>query len=91
MSRMPTLFVSQGAPAFALSPGRAGPPLSELGRSWPPPAAVLVVSPHWMTPDLRGGTSGLPETIHDFGGFDPRLYQLNYPALGHPLLARRTI
>ena len=91
MSRMPTLFVSHGAPTFALSPGRAGPQLTELGRALPPPAAVLVVSPHWMTPDLRVGTSALPATIHDFGGFDPRLYQLNYPALGHPVLAWRTI
>ena len=91
MSRMPTLFVSHGAPTFALSPGRAGPQLTELGRALPPPAAVLVVSPHWMTPDLRVGTSALPATIHDFGGFDPRHYQLSYPALGHPVLARRTI
>ncbi|NBS95068.1 MAG: dioxygenase [Betaproteobacteria bacterium] len=91
MSRLPTLFVSHGAPTFALSPGRAGPQLTELGRSLPHPAAVLVVSPHWMTPSIRVGTSALPETIHDFGGFDPRLYQISYPALGHPELARRTI
>jgi aromatic ring-opening dioxygenase catalytic subunit (LigB family) len=30
-----------------------------------------------MTPDLRVGISALPATIHDFGGFDPRLYQLS--------------
>jgi 4,5-DOPA dioxygenase extradiol len=32
-----------------------------------------------------------PETIHDFGGFDPALYRLSYPTHGHPALARRTV
>lgn len=91
MSRLPSLFVSHGAPTFALSPGQAGPQLTELGRSLPRPAAVLVVSPHWMPPTPRVSTSAQPTTIHDFGGFDSRLYQLNYPASGHPVLARRAI
>jgi 4,5-DOPA dioxygenase extradiol len=29
--------------------------------------------------------------VHDFGGFDPALYQLRYPAPGHPQLAREAI
>lgn len=91
MSRLPTLFVSHGAPTFALSPGWAGPQLAELGRSLSRPAAVLVISPHWMTTGVRVSTSALPATIHDFGGFDPKLYQINYPAVGHPALARRTV
>jgi 4,5-DOPA dioxygenase extradiol len=37
------------------------------------------------------GTSEQPETIHDFGGFDPALYRLSYPARGHAALARRAI
>lgn len=45
MQTLPTLFVSHGAPTFALDPGVAGPNLAELG---PRPQAVLVVSPHWM-------------------------------------------
>lgn len=91
MPRMPSLFVSHGAPTFAIDPGVAGPRLAELGRSLPRPQAVLLVSPHWMTPSPRVGTAAQPETIHDFGGFDQALYQLNYPAAGHPEWARRTI
>lgn len=91
MSRLPSLFVSHGAPTFALEPGIAGPKLTELGRSLPRPEAVLVVSPHWMTPTPRVSTTVQPATIHDFGGFDPALYQLNYPARGHAPLAQRAV
>lgn len=91
MSRLPSLFVSHGAPSFALEPGLAGPGLTELGRALPIPQAVLVVSPHWMTPTPHVGTSLQPETIHDFGGFDPALYRLSYPARGHAALAQRAV
>jgi 4,5-DOPA dioxygenase extradiol len=91
MSRLPSLFVSHGAPTFALEPGLAGPRLAALGRALPRPQAVLVVSPHWMTPTPRVGTAAQPATIHDFGGFDPALYQLSYPAPGQTQLAQRTV
>lgn len=91
MSRLPSLFISHGAPTFALDPGLAGPRLTALGRQLPRPQAVLVVSPHWMTPSPRVGTSARPETIHDFGGFDPALHRIRYPVRGHEVLARRTV
>ncbi len=91
MNRLPTLFLSHGAPSFALEPGIAGPRLAALGRTLPRPEAVLVISPHWMTPLLRVGTTARPSTIHDFGGFAPALYEINYPAVGHPVLAQRTL
>ena len=39
MTRLPTLFVSHGAPTFALEPGRLGPQLTALGQALPRPAA----------------------------------------------------
>lgn len=90
MSRMPSLFVSHGAPTFALEPGLAGPRLTALGQGLPRPEAVLVVSPHWMTASPRVGLTPQPETIHDFGGFDRALYRIEYAAAGHPQLARKT-
>ncbi len=88
---MSSLFVSHGAPTFALEPGLAGPALTRLGQRLPRPSAVLVVSPHWMTQGVRVGVTETPETIHDFRGFDPALYELEYPAAGHPELARKAI
>ncbi|AOW11871.1 dioxygenase [Hydrogenophaga crassostreae] len=91
MSRPPVVFVSHGSPTFAIDPGVAGPALTALGQRLPRPEAVLIVSPHWMTRDPRVSTSAAPPTVHDFGGFPQALYELKYPAPGHPALAERAI
>lgn len=91
MSTMPTVFVSHGAPTFALEPGEAGRELAALAQTLPKPRAILVASPHWMTPAVQLSASERPQTIHDFGGFPAPLYDLRYPAPGDPELAARAI
>lgn len=89
--KFPALFVSHGAPTFALEPGQAGPLLRAVGErvlALPGLRAVLVISPHWRTRGLRIGASTRPQTVHDFGGFPASLYALQYPVEGAPEVAR---
>ena len=81
------LFVPHGSPMFALHPGAAGAAMSALVPQLGKPRAIVVVSPHWETAIATVGFATQPETIHDFGGFDPRLYEMQYPAPGSPDVA----
>jgi 4,5-DOPA dioxygenase extradiol len=91
MKNAPSLFVSHGAPTFALEPGLLGPKLKQLGEQLPDLAAVAVVSAHWQTAGVRVMRTAAPDTLHDFGGFPQALYQLRYPAPGAPRLASDTV
>lgn len=84
----PVLFISHGAPTFALEPGKLGARLGALGKTLGDLSAVLVVSPHWQTRGVKVMTQLQPETVHDFGGFPAPLYALRYPAPGAPDVAR---
>jgi len=88
---LPTLFISHGSPMHALQAGRAGAAWAAFGRDLPRPKAVLVASAHWESEWPMLTTSVRPETIHDFGGFPPALYELRYAATGAPAVAERAI
>lgn len=85
------LFVPHGSPMFALHPGAAGAAMSQIAATLDTPRAIVVLSPHWDTALPTVGTATQLKTIHDFGGFDPRLYEMQYPATGCPEVAAQVM
>jgi len=87
MPALPSLFVSHGSPMTALQPGQVGLRLEALARDLARPRAIVVATAHWLTHRPAVGAAAQPQTVHDFGGFPPALYELRYPAPGDPALA----
>ena len=87
--RIPTLFLSHGAPTLPIDPSLPSGGFTTLAAQLPRPAAVLMLSAHWGTLQPVASTSTHPETIHDFYGFPRALYEIRYPAPGAPDVAQR--
>lgn len=87
MTHFPALFVSHGSPMVALQDSPARRFLSEYGTRLGKPRAILSVSAHWESAVPTVSLAGAPETIHDFGGFSPALFEMRYPAPGAPDVA----
>lgn len=88
MTRMPSLFVSHGAPTLAVHDSPAARFLDGFARDLPKPRAVVVASAHFTTDEPTVTAAGAPATIHDFAGFPAVPETMTYPAPGPSALAR---
>jgi 4,5-DOPA dioxygenase extradiol len=84
--RMPTIYLSHGAPPLADDPIWPGQ-LRGWAAELPTPAAILMVSAHWEEAPVALSAARTVPLVYDFWGFPQRYYEVTYPAPGAPELA----
>ena len=76
---LPALYLSHGAPPL-LDDAEWMTQLHTWAMNLPKPKHILIVSAHWEhAPLMISSPEANTPLVYDFGGFDPRYYELTYP------------
>jgi 4,5-DOPA dioxygenase extradiol len=84
---MPVLFIGHGSPMNGIEDNEFSQRWTQMAKEIPTPAAVLVVSAHWLSKGTKITAMDFPKTIYDFGGFPQALFDVQYNAPGNAILA----
>nr|QED21491.1 DODA [Macarthuria australis] len=87
-----TFFISHGSPIMTIDESMEA---RKFLQGWKEkvysknPNSILVISAHWVTDEPTVNAVDCCDTIYDFRGFPPPMYQIKYPAPGSHDLAKR--
>jgi 4,5-DOPA dioxygenase extradiol len=83
------LFVGHGSPMTIIEDSPWTEKWEQLGKTLPPPKAILMVSAHWYTDATYIQADQKPAMIYDMYGFPAEMYEKVYPASTSPELIER--
>ena len=77
-TKLPALYLGHGAPIL-LEDELWTSQLANWGKTLEKPKAILIVSAHWESaPIAMTSSSAATPLVYDFGGFDPRYFNMKY-------------
>ncbi|HEY2422431.1 MAG TPA: class III extradiol ring-cleavage dioxygenase, partial [Neobacillus sp.] len=85
---LPSYFIAHGSPMLALENNEYTQFINQLGQTLPRPKAIILFSAHWEAPFQKVSDVDTYDMIYDFGGFDPALSRIKYPAHGNQQISQ---
>lgn len=86
---IPAIFFGHGSPMNVIENNKYTKSWSEVIKSINKPKAIISISAHWETNEVKITSNEIQETIYDFSGFPDELYHIKYSPKGSIELVKR--